>query len=56
MLISPALAAHFTPATGTSGGAIALSIILAAGVAFLLVYVGWKKWRGRKQKHLDAGK
>ncbi len=56
MLISPALAAHFTPATGTSGGAIALSIILAVVVAFLLLYLGQKKWRGRKQKNLERGK
>ena len=56
MLISPALAAHVTPDTATSGGAIALTIILAVAGAFLLVYLRQKKWRGRKQKNLERRK
>ncbi len=48
MLISPALAAHFTPPSESSGGAIALSVILAVAVVFFLAYLGQKKWRGRK--------
>ena len=56
MLISPALAAHFAPASESSGGAIALSIILAAVVAYLLFRLGLKKWRGRKQKNPESGK
>jgi hypothetical protein len=47
MLISPALAAHFTPPSESSGGAIALSIILAVVVAFFLANSGLKKWRRR---------
>jgi len=49
MLISPALAFDSTPGTGSSGGAIALSIIVGVAIMFLLIYVAQKKWRRRKQ-------
>ena len=49
MLISTAQAFDGTPGTGSSGGTIALSIILAAAITVLLVYVAQKKWRRRKQ-------
>jgi hypothetical protein len=48
MLISPAFAFDATPGTGGSGGAIALSIILAVAITALLVYVAQKKWRRRR--------
>jgi hypothetical protein len=41
-------AANFTPSTGKTGGATALSIMLGVGLLYLLVYVGQKKWRRRK--------
>jgi hypothetical protein len=51
MAISPALAAHFTPPSESSGGAIALSVILAVAVVSGLVYMAQKKlrkrWRGK---------
>jgi hypothetical protein len=47
MLISPASAAHFVPPSESSGGAVALSIILAAAIVLFLVYMGQKKWRSR---------
>ncbi|MFQ5784338.1 MAG: hypothetical protein ACE5H8_05885, partial [Alphaproteobacteria bacterium] len=48
MLISPALAAHFAPASESRGGAIALTVILAVAVVFFLAYLGHRKWRRRK--------
>jgi hypothetical protein len=50
MLISPAAAAHYAPASGGGGGATALSIILAVGIALFLVYLGQKRWRRRKPR------
>ena len=47
MLISRALAGHFTPDTGNTGGGDALLIILGAGLVLGLVYVAQKKWRQR---------
>jgi membrane protein implicated in regulation of membrane protease activity len=55
MLISPAVAAHFTPASEGGGGAIALSIILAVGIALFLVYLGQKRWRRRKPRRDGNG-
>ena len=54
MLISPALAFDATPGTGSSGGAIALSIILAVAITSLVVYVILKKWRRRRLSRRDA--
>jgi hypothetical protein len=48
MLISPALAAHFTPPSESAGGGVALAIIIAGVIALFLVYRGHKKWRKRK--------
>ncbi len=48
MLISPAMAAHFTPPSESTGGATALSIILAVGLVIFLAYLGRKRWRRRK--------
>lgn len=47
MLISPALAAHGVTDTGSSGGGIALLIILAVVILAALVYLAQKKWRSR---------
>ena len=55
MLISPAVAAHFTPASEGGGGAIALSIILGVGIALFLVYLGQKRWRRRKPRRDGNG-
>ena len=49
MLISHALAGHGVVSTGSSGGGNALLIILAVAVVLGLLYIGLKKWRGRKQ-------
>ena len=54
-MISPALAFDATPGTGGSGGAIALSIIIAVAITWLLVYVALKKWRRRRLLRRDAG-
>jgi membrane protein implicated in regulation of membrane protease activity len=54
MLISPALAFDATPGTGSSGGAIALSIIIAVAITSLVVYVILKKWRRRRLSRRDA--
>lgn len=48
MLISPALAWNGSPGTGSSHGAVALSIIIAVAITVLLIYVAQKKWRRRK--------
>lgn len=56
MLISPALAAHGVVGTGGSGGGNAPLIILAVAFVFVLVYVGWKKWRRRKLRRDGSGK
>ncbi|MGH6662563.1 MAG: hypothetical protein ACREB6_13575 [Rhodospirillales bacterium] len=55
MLISPASAAHFTPPTGSSGGGIALLIIIGVIVVLALAYKGQKKWRGRKTRRDGGG-
>ncbi len=47
MLISPALA-HGLARAETSGGGIALLIILTAVTVLFLGYLGQKKWRKRK--------
>ena len=49
MLISPALAFNSTTGTGSSGGAIAVSIIIGLAITYLLIYVAQRKWRRRKQ-------
>ncbi len=54
MLISSARAAHFAPASESSGGAIALSIILAVGIAIFLANMAYKKWRARKPSGDDG--
>ncbi len=55
MLMSQALAFDATPGTGSSGGAIALSIIIAVAITLLLVYVAQKKWRRHRQSRRDVG-
>ena len=55
MLISPALA-HVTSGTGTSGGGIALLIIIAVAIVFFLAYLGQKKWRRLKPRRDGSGK
>jgi hypothetical protein len=48
MLISPALAWNSVPGTPTSGGAHALTIIIAVAITALFFNVAWKKWRRRR--------
>ncbi len=55
MLISPAWAHGSLARDEASGGGTALLIILAAVIAFLLVYRTHKKWRGRKLRRDAAG-
>ena len=55
ILFSQALAFNGTPGTGSSGGAIALSIILVVAITLLLVYVAQKKWRRHRLSMRDAG-
>ncbi len=50
MFISPAWAAHFAPPSESTGGATALSIILAVGLVLFLAYTGHKRWRKRRLK------
>ena len=54
MLISPAFAFNGTPGTGSSGGAIALSIIIAVAITLLLAHVAYKKWHRRRLLRRDA--
>jgi Na+-driven multidrug efflux pump len=55
MLIATALAFDGTPGTGGTGGAVALSIIIAVAITLMLVYVAQKKWRRRRLSRRDAG-
>jgi hypothetical protein len=48
MLVSPAQAGHGVVDTGSSGGATALTIILAVGISFLIFYLARQKWRRRR--------
>jgi hypothetical protein len=50
----PAWAHGGSVPAGTSGGGTALLIILAAVIAFLVVYRGQKRWRRRKLER-DGG-
>jgi hypothetical protein len=54
-MVSSALGAHFTPPSESSGGAIALSIILAVAVVSGLVYIAQKKLRSRKSRQDNDG-
>ena len=53
-MISQALAFDGTPGTGSSGGAIALSIIIAVAITLLLAHVAYKKWHRRRLLRRDA--
>ena len=53
-MISPAYAFNSIPGTGSSGGAIALSIIIAVAIMSLLVHVAYKKWRRHRLLRRDA--
>lgn len=48
MWISPVSAADFTPGTGSSGGGIALLVIIGSLVALFLIRAGVKKWLRRQ--------
>ena len=48
MLIATALAADFTPGTGSSGGGIALLVIIGIVIAFFLISAGLKRLRRRE--------
>ncbi len=52
MLISPAMAHGFGGAGGTAVGPL---ILLAVAIVFVLVYVGRRKWRGRKLRRDGSG-
>ena len=52
MLVSPALA-HGIGGAGTAVGPL---ILLAVAVVFVIVFVGQKKWRRRKQRPEGSGK
>jgi len=54
IMISQALASNGTPGTGSSGGAIALSIIIAVAITLLLVHVAYKKWHRRRLLRRDS--
>ncbi|MGF1609701.1 MAG: hypothetical protein ACFCUQ_09920 [Kiloniellales bacterium] len=56
MLISPALAAHGVADTGSSGGAIALLIILAVVIGLFFAYMALRKWRERAQERDRSSK
>ena len=55
VLISSAQAWNSIPGTPTSGGAHALTIILAVAITALLANVAWKKWRRRREARRDGG-
>ena len=55
MFVSPAFAANSVVGTDSSGGAVALSIIIAVAITVLLVHVAHKKWRRRRLLRRDAG-
>ena len=55
MLISPALAWNSVPGTPTSGGAHALTIIIAVAITALFFNVAWKKWRRRRLMRRGGG-
>lgn len=48
MFVSPAFAANAPINTGSSGGAIALAIIVGAAIMLLIAHVAHKKWRRRR--------
>ena len=54
MLISPAWA-HGLARADTSGGGIALLIILSAVIVLFLGYLGQKKWRRSKLRRDGGG-
>jgi hypothetical protein len=56
MLISPALAGHGVADTGSSGGGIALLVILAVVIMLAFGYMAQKKWRRRMQGRDRTGK
>ena len=55
MLISPALAWNSVPGTPISGGAHALTIIIAVAITALFFNVAWKKWRRRRLMRRGGG-
>ncbi len=55
MLISPAQAWNSVPGTATSGGAHALTIIVAIAIMALIINVAWKKWRKRREMQRAGG-
>ena len=55
MFISPALAWNSVPGTPTSGGAHALTIIIAIAITALVLNVAWKKLRRRKEMRRGGG-
>ena len=55
MLISSAQAWNSVPGTATSGGAHALTIIVAIAIMALIINVAWKKWRKRREMQRAGG-
>jgi hypothetical protein len=55
VFVSPALAWNSVPGTPTSGGAHALTIIIAVAIMALLINVAWKKLRRRREMRRGGG-
>ena len=55
MFVSPALAWNSVPGTPTSGGAHALTIIIAVAIMALVINVAWKKLRRRREMRRGGG-
>ena len=55
MFISPAYATNATVGTGSSGGPIALAIIVGVAISLLVAHVVYKKWRRRSLSRREAG-
>ena len=55
MTFLPFWAWNSIPGTGGSGGATALSILLAVGVTALFLYVAQKKWRRWRASRRGGG-
>jgi hypothetical protein len=55
VFISPALAWNSVPGTPISGGAHALTIIIAVAISALVLHVAWKKLRRRRELRRGGG-
>ncbi len=53
LLVAPAEAAHFVPASESPAEAVALSVILAIAAVAFLAYWSMKRWRRRRADSED---